>query len=83
MSKNLNRLETFTTELNCGHIFRQKVRKSVEYNATQSNFQWFEKHNIYDELHDDLKYEICKSMHLGIVLKLNFFFGKVKEFINE
>ena len=59
-----------------------KLRNAVYY-ITKKNFIWADKQKIFEELPPNIKSEIAKEMHFGIIKKIRFFDDKDNNFIGS
>lgn len=74
-------IEQFANDSKLSKNLKVKIKEALEYNCKKTNFLWFKKHKIIDELPNDLKYELASYLHNSCTKKLFFFWDKSANFV--
>lgn len=81
LQKKLTIIEQFANDSKLSKNLKIKIKEALEYNCKKTNFLWFKKHKIIDELPNDLKHELATQLHNGCTKKLFFFWEKSANFV--
>ena len=66
-------MNEFCNEMKIEKSLKEKLRKTLEYNAQKNSFTWAEKTNIFNDLPINLRYEIVMNVHNKAIYDLLFF----------
>ena len=52
-------IEVFCSETNLKPNLKKKILNTLEYNSQRNAFSWIDKFQIFNEIPNNLKYQIC------------------------
>ena len=66
-------MNEFCNEMKIAKGFKDRLRKTLEYNTNKNSFSWAEKTNIFTDLPINLQYDIVMNVHDKIISEVFFF----------
>mmetsp|Transcript_6805 Transcript_6805/g.12291 ORF Transcript_6805/g.12291 Transcript_6805/m.12291 type:complete len:645 (+) Transcript_6805:1942-3876(+) len=81
LNEKLAATNEFAKETGISERCKKKITSAVKYSTIKSSNIWNDKHQLFNELPKDLRYEVALSMYSGVAHDLPFFKGKDKAFV--
>jgi hyperpolarization activated cyclic nucleotide-gated potassium channel 1 len=81
LNEKLAATNEFAKETGISERCKKKITLVIKYNTLKAGSVWNDKHQLFNELPKDLRYEVALSMYSGVAQELPFFKDKDKAFV--